>query len=64
MDWPAMGVEMNTLGSELGIKPDLLKILEQQNYKEAFAVQSTVIPLLLHRDEYVGICSGSGGFSG
>jgi ATP-dependent RNA helicase DDX51/DBP6 len=33
--------------SDLGIKPDLLRILEQNNYKEAFAVQSTVIPLLL-----------------
>lgn len=33
--------------SELGIKPDLLRILEQNDYKEAFAVQSTVIPLLL-----------------
>ncbi|KAJ5131546.1 uncharacterized protein N7515_007585 [Penicillium bovifimosum] len=33
--------------SELGIKPDLLKILEQHNYDEAFAVQSAVIPLLL-----------------
>lgn len=35
------------LFSDLGIKPDLLRILEQNNYKEAFAVQSTVIPLLL-----------------
>ena len=33
--------------SDLGIKPDLLRILEQHDYKEAFAVQSTVIPLLL-----------------
>ncbi|KAJ5552021.1 hypothetical protein N7535_000032 [Penicillium sp. DV-2018c] len=33
--------------SELGIKPDILKILEQHNYDEAFAVQSAVIPLLL-----------------
>lgn len=33
--------------SDLGIKADLLRILEQHNYKEAFAVQSTVIPLLL-----------------
>lgn len=33
--------------SDLGIKPDLLRILEQNDYKEAFAVQSTVIPLLL-----------------
>jgi ATP-dependent RNA helicase DDX51/DBP6 len=33
--------------SDLGIKPELLRILEQNNYKEAFAVQSTVIPLLL-----------------
>ncbi|KAI2766651.1 hypothetical protein DTO012A8_8152 [Penicillium roqueforti] len=37
--------------SELGIKPDLLKILEQQNYKQAFAVQSTVIPLLLQGEQ-------------
>ncbi|KAJ5683001.1 hypothetical protein N7462_006166 [Penicillium macrosclerotiorum] len=33
--------------SDLGIKPDLLRILAQNNYHEAFAVQSTVIPLLL-----------------
>ncbi|CEO59535.1 hypothetical protein PMG11_04209 [Penicillium brasilianum] len=33
--------------SDLGIKSDLLRILEQNDYKEAFAVQSTVIPLLL-----------------
>lgn len=33
--------------ADLGIKPDLLRTLEQHNYKEAFAVQSTVIPLLL-----------------
>ncbi|KAJ5259605.1 hypothetical protein N7478_012586 [Penicillium angulare] len=33
--------------SELGIKPDLLRILQQHQYSEAFAVQSTVIPLLL-----------------
>ena len=33
--------------SDLGINADLLRILEAQGYKEAFAVQSTVIPLLL-----------------
>ncbi|KAJ5523690.1 hypothetical protein N7494_010340 [Penicillium frequentans] len=33
--------------AELGIKPDLLRILDQHGYEEAFAVQSTVIPLLL-----------------
>lgn len=33
--------------SDLGIKPDLLRILEEHGYKDAFAVQSTVIPLLL-----------------
>lgn len=33
--------------SELGIKPDLLRILQGRGYEEAFAVQSTVIPLLL-----------------
>jgi ATP-dependent RNA helicase DDX51/DBP6 len=37
--------------SELGIKPDLLKILRQHDYKEAFAVQSTVIPLLLQGEQ-------------
>ncbi|KAJ5378446.1 hypothetical protein N7509_011565 [Penicillium cosmopolitanum] len=36
--------------ADLGIKPDLLRILDQNNYKEAFAVQSTVIPLLLDGD--------------
>lgn len=33
--------------SELGIKPDLLRILQGRGYEEAFAVQSAVIPLLL-----------------
>ncbi|KAJ5673685.1 hypothetical protein N7507_002812 [Penicillium longicatenatum] len=33
--------------AELGIKPDLLRILNQHGYEEAFAVQSAVIPLLL-----------------
>ncbi|KAJ5161017.1 hypothetical protein N7492_006409 [Penicillium capsulatum] len=33
--------------ADLGVKSDLLRILEQHNYKEAFAVQSTIIPLLL-----------------
>ena len=41
--------------SDLGINADLLRILEAQGYKEAFAVQSTVIPLLL---------SGAKGHSG
>ncbi|KAF7164258.1 hypothetical protein CNMCM5623_008898 [Aspergillus felis] len=33
--------------SDLGIDSNLLRILEDHGYKEAFAVQSTVIPLLL-----------------
>ncbi|KAL5333272.1 P-loop containing nucleoside triphosphate hydrolase protein [Aspergillus crustosus] len=33
--------------SDLGIEPKLLRLLEDNGYKEAFAVQSTVIPLLL-----------------
>ncbi|EAW07153.1 putative ATP-dependent RNA helicase DBP6 [Aspergillus clavatus NRRL 1] len=33
--------------SELGIDSNLLRVLDQNGYKEAFAVQSTVIPLLL-----------------
>ncbi|KAF4205323.1 hypothetical protein CNMCM8927_006325 [Aspergillus lentulus] len=33
--------------SELGIESNLLRLLEDHGYKEAFAVQSTVIPLLL-----------------
>ncbi|BCS18562.1 putative ATP-dependent RNA helicase DBP6 [Aspergillus puulaauensis] len=33
--------------SELGIEPKLLGVLEDNGYKEAFAVQSAVIPLLL-----------------
>lgn len=33
--------------SDLGISPDLLRILEGHGYKDAFSVQSTVIPLLL-----------------
>lgn len=33
--------------SELGIEPKLLRVLEDNGYKEAFAVQSAVIPLLL-----------------
>ena len=41
--------------ADLGIKPDLLRTLEQHNYKEAFAVQSTVIPLLLEgKDNHPG----------
>ncbi|PKX93629.1 putative ATP-dependent RNA helicase DBP6 [Aspergillus novofumigatus IBT 16806] len=34
--------------SKLGIESNLLRLLEDHGYKEAFAVQSTVIPLLLH----------------
>ncbi|CAL5867067.1 uncharacterized protein PFLUO_LOCUS1279 [Penicillium psychrofluorescens] len=37
--------------ADLGIKPDLLRILEEHNYEEAFAVQSAVIPLLLQGEE-------------
>ncbi|KAJ5625261.1 hypothetical protein N7510_001570 [Penicillium lagena] len=37
--------------ADLGIKTDLLRILEEHNYKEAFAVQSAVIPLLLQGKE-------------
>ncbi|KAL4806713.1 P-loop containing nucleoside triphosphate hydrolase protein [Aspergillus unguis] len=33
--------------SDLGIEPKLLRVLEDNGYKEAFAVQSAVIPLLL-----------------
>lgn len=33
--------------SDLGISPDLLRMLESHGYKDAFSVQSTVIPLLL-----------------
>ncbi|PLB44547.1 P-loop containing nucleoside triphosphate hydrolase protein [Aspergillus steynii IBT 23096] len=33
--------------SDLGIESNLLRILEDNGYKDAFAVQSTVIPLLL-----------------
>ena len=39
--------DAKTKFSDLGIRPDLLRILEDHGYKEAFAVQSTVIPLLL-----------------
>lgn len=53
--------------SELGIEPALLRTLERINHKEAFAVQSTVIPLLLdgnekhHRgDLCVSAATGSG----
>lgn len=37
--------------SELAIDPGLLRILDQSNYTEAFAVQSAVIPLLLENNE-------------
>ncbi|KAL4815546.1 P-loop containing nucleoside triphosphate hydrolase protein [Aspergillus spinulosporus] len=33
--------------SDLGIEPKLLRVLEDNGYKEAFAVQAAVIPLLL-----------------
>ncbi|KAL3467955.1 P-loop containing nucleoside triphosphate hydrolase protein [Aspergillus heterothallicus] len=39
--------ETRTKFSELGIEPKLLRALEDNGYKEAFAVQSAVIPLLL-----------------
>ncbi|KAL3491810.1 P-loop containing nucleoside triphosphate hydrolase protein [Aspergillus germanicus] len=39
--------ETRTKFSELGIEPKLLGVLENNGYKEAFAVQSAVIPLLL-----------------
>jgi ATP-dependent RNA helicase DDX51/DBP6 len=53
--------------SDLGIKPDLLHILNERGYKEAFAVQSAVIPLLLDNtnnyhpgDVCVSAATGSG----
>ncbi|KAJ5126498.1 hypothetical protein N7448_007277 [Penicillium atrosanguineum] len=53
--------------SDLGIKSDLLHILEERGYKEAFAVQSAVIPLLLDNnnnyhpgDVCVSAATGSG----
>ncbi|KAJ6121192.1 Helicase C-terminal [Penicillium sp. IBT 18751x] len=53
--------------SDLGIKPDLLHILDERGYKEAFAVQSAVIPLLLDNsnnyhpgDVCVSAATGSG----
>ncbi|KAL4934091.1 putative ATP-dependent RNA helicase DBP6 [Aspergillus undulatus] len=39
--------ETRTKFSDLGIEPKLLRVLSQNGYKEAFAVQSAVIPLLL-----------------
>lgn len=39
--------EEKTPFSSLGIEENVLRILESNGYKEAFAVQSTVIPLLL-----------------
>ncbi|KAE8379559.1 P-loop containing nucleoside triphosphate hydrolase protein [Aspergillus bertholletiae] len=39
--------EERTPFSSLGIEENVLRILENNGYKEAFAVQSTVIPLLL-----------------
>ncbi|KAJ5100075.1 hypothetical protein N7532_007076 [Penicillium argentinense] len=58
--------EDRTKFSELGIKEDLLRILTQNNYKEAFAVQSAVIPLLLDGDRHhpgdlcISAATGSG----
>ena len=53
--------------SDLGIKSDLLHILDERGYKEAFAVQSAVIPLLLDNsnnyhpgDLCVSAATGSG----
>ena len=52
--------------ADLGIEPKLLRTLEINGYKEAFAVQSTVIPLLLkgpksHRgDVCISAATGSG----
>lgn len=40
-------VEEKAKFSELNIGSDLLRVLETNGYKEAFAVQSTVLPLLL-----------------
>lgn len=42
-----VSAEKTSKFSELGIDSKLLNILEDNGYKEAFAVQSTVIPLLL-----------------
>ncbi|KAL4869819.1 P-loop containing nucleoside triphosphate hydrolase protein [Aspergillus spectabilis] len=39
--------ESSSKFSDLGIEPKLLRVLEDNGYKEAFAVQSAVIPLLL-----------------
>jgi ATP-dependent RNA helicase DDX51/DBP6 len=53
--------------TDLGIRPDLQHILEERGYKEAFAVQSAVIPLLLDNnnnyhsgDLCVSAATGSG----
>ncbi|KAL2869262.1 putative ATP-dependent RNA helicase DBP6 [Aspergillus lucknowensis] len=52
--------------SELGLKPNLLRVLEDHGYKEAFAVQTAVIPLLLEGsrnhsgDLCVSAATGSG----
>lgn len=42
-----VSAEKRTKFSELGIDTKLLSVLEDNGYKEAFAVQSAVIPLLL-----------------
>ncbi|KAL4954866.1 P-loop containing nucleoside triphosphate hydrolase protein [Aspergillus filifer] len=39
--------ETRTKFADLGIDPKLLRVLEDNGYKDAFAVQSAVIPLLL-----------------
>lgn len=50
-EWLAHPVRASVLEkrkfSDLGLNSDLLRILETNGYKEAFAVQSTVLPLLL-----------------
>ncbi|OXV05693.1 hypothetical protein Egran_06539 [Elaphomyces granulatus] len=52
--------------ADLGIDTKLLKILDDHGYKEAFAVQSTVIPLLLPTPSYhpgdlcISAATGSG----
>ncbi|GAB1208581.1 ATP-dependent RNA helicase dbp6 [Aspergillus pseudonomiae] len=58
--------EEKTPFSSLGIEENVLRILENNGYKEAFAVQSTVIPLLLQGsknhpgDVCISAATGSG----
>ncbi|KAF5860945.1 ATP-dependent RNA helicase dbp6 [Aspergillus alliaceus] len=58
--------EERTPFSSLGIEENVLRILESNGYKEAFAVQSTVIPLLLQGskshpgDVCISAATGSG----